>query len=59
MIFIQEMYTNPVSYTHLRENMPDGDMYDGKILYYLGNEYELRLESGGKFEVDITGDRCV
>lgn len=21
-----------------RENMPDGDMYDGKILYYLGNE---------------------
>ncbi len=42
-----------------RENMPDGDMYDGKILYYLGNEYELRLESGGKFEVDITGDEII
>ena len=41
------------------ENMPDGDMYDGKILYYLGNEYELRLESGGKFEVDITGDEII
>ena len=39
--------------------MPDGDMYDGKILYYLGNEYELRLESGGKFEVDITGDEII
>ncbi|MFR3044212.1 MAG: M48 family metallopeptidase [Veillonella parvula] len=42
-----------------RENIPDGDMYDGKILYYLGNEYELRLESGGKFEVDITGDEII
>ncbi|MCD8037198.1 MAG: M48 family metallopeptidase [Clostridiales bacterium] len=42
-----------------REGMPDDGFYDGKTLYYLGNEYTLRLAKGRKFEVKKTANEII
>ena len=42
-----------------RECLPDDGFYEGKTLYYLGNEYVLRLEKGRKFEVEMTDDEII
>lgn len=42
-----------------RENMPDGEIYSGKNVFFLGKEYTLELEKGRKFEVERAGDRII
>ncbi|MDD5944501.1 MAG: SprT family zinc-dependent metalloprotease [Clostridia bacterium] len=39
-----------------RESMPDRGFYDGKTLYYLGQEYRLTLTEGRRFSVQRTED---
>ncbi len=42
-----------------RESMPDDSLYDGKTLFFLGSEYTLRIVSGRKFDVKITGNEII
>lgn len=37
----------------------DDELYDGKVLYYLGKEYSAKLINGKKFEVERTEDEII
>lgn len=57
--FVEEkaewIFRKMADFEKAKEVMPDDGIYEGKLVFILGNEYTLKLDRGKKFEVKIVG----